>query len=193
MVYFIFVKVNIHSPSLTLYSTFKKAVLQLDIAARIGDRLQQESQVKHFVDDYGTHYGREVTMGSSFSFESRYNKEETNNYSTKQKKECSTKSGARIFGIQAEKDESQCTGTLNDTTAGENTAVNRFSSTTIGSFPAGGGTLAEWSTQLQQMAAEGALMPSPIRRNMEPIVNVLKTDAAKNIVHEDGYFAGHKV
>ena len=46
---------------------------------------------------------------------------------------CSSHSGgASLFGISFGKSKSKCTGSLNDTTQGKNTAVKRFVSTSYG-------------------------------------------------------------
>ena len=66
--------------------------------------------------------------------------------------------GSKIFGIQVEANSDECTGSLNDTSTGEDTSVKRFVQTTVGSYPSGSNSLAEWSQQLQEMALAGKLL-----------------------------------
>lgn len=150
------VLLDIYNPSLKFYSGFESALLYIDSVVRNGGSAKEKKAVGNwFVNQYGTHFARNSQMGSAIAFETRYNREETNAHDEKTKKDCSTKSGARVFGFQVENDKTECTGSLEDTTQGADTAVKRTTQTTVGSFPAGSANIAEWSQQLQEMAKAG--------------------------------------
>ena len=150
--------ININSPSLKFYSDFESALLHIDAVMRneTTDNKKKEIGI-WFVEMYGTHYSRISQMGSSIAFETRYNQSETMNHDHNTLKKCSTRSGAKIFGIQVEEDQHTCEGSLEDTTQGESTSVKRTTQTTIGSFPAESGSISGWSDQLQEMARAGKI------------------------------------
>ena len=150
------VLIDISNPSLTLYSGFESALLKMDTIVRNNGVANEKIEAGiWFVDQYGTHYARSSQMGSSIAFETRYDETETNSHNQSTLMRCSTISGSRVFGFQLEDDSHECTGSLENTTFGEDTSVKRTIHTTIGSFPAGAGSLAEWSQQLQDMARDG--------------------------------------
>ena len=58
------------------------------------------------------------------------------NYDEKTRNECSSYSGgASLFGFSHDESETKCSGSLEDTTQGENTAVLRFTSRSYGTLP----------------------------------------------------------
>lgn len=182
------VDIDIRDRSLTLHPGFIDAILRLDDASK-GNSVQRKAEAKKFVETYGTHYASKTIMGTSFTMETSYNAAETQGHSEAQLKECHSKSALRVFGMQLGKDTETCEGSLSDTTIGEDTAVKRFSATFIGTFPAAGGgemTLEEWSQQLQEMWKDKTLSPLPLKRSMEPIVNIFFQDAVHGIIHPDG-------
>ena len=147
--------VNIHSPSLTFYSDFEAALLKIDAKARTGTIQDKRNEAINFINTYGTHYAAKSQMGSSIAFETRYTKEETASHSKEVLRDCSTKTGARVYGFQVEYDTSNCTDSLEDTTKGSDTTVKRTIQSTVGSYPAGSKGISDWSKQLQDMAKEG--------------------------------------
>ena len=219
--------INIDSPSLKFYSDFESALLHIDSVMRNETTDNEKKEIGiWFVEKYGTHFSQSSRMGSSIAFETRYNQSETMDHDHSTLKECSTRSGAKVFGIQVENDETACEGSLNDTTKGESTYVKRTTHTTIGSFPAESGSLSSWSEQLQHMAREGKILqiflqslsnqaiknigikigswsinssfsgtlnPSPIRRDLVPILKLLETKAMMNIAHSSGPYKDQKI
>ena len=151
------VLIDISNPQLTFYTGFSTALLKLDEAARDRDStLYDQNRVgMQFVEKYGTHYAKSTQMGSAIAFETRYSGAETMDIEADKRKDCSTKTGARVFGFQTEKDKETCTDNLSDTTKGKDTDVKRTIMKTVGSFPAGAGSISDWSKQLQEMAKEG--------------------------------------
>ena len=70
-------------------------------------------------------------VGFQYSF--RFTEEETLEHSQEVRNECSTISGGgTLFGFSAGADKNKCTGSLSDTTTGENTAVKRFTASSYG-------------------------------------------------------------
>ena len=153
------VLINLDSPNLKFYSDFELALLHIDAVMRNETTENEKKDIGiWFVERYGTHFSQSSQMGSSIAFETRYNESESMNHDHNTLKECNTKSGSRVFGLQIEEDEHRCEGSLEDTTKGEDTSVKRTTHTTIGSFPAESGSISGWSEQLQDMAKEGRIL-----------------------------------
>ena len=94
-----------------------------------------------FIKTYGTHYAKSTIMGIGVDFETRYNEKETLNNNKQTRDECSTRSGGiNLFGLSTSSTNTECTGTLQDTTRGNNTRLQRFISNTYGTLPANRGS-----------------------------------------------------
>ena len=109
--------------------------------------------------EYGTHYVTEAQMGSSLIFESRFDKSDMENLTEEERKKCHKIQGAKILGIQVEKDSNDCKF---NSTNGEKTSsqsVDRFQQKSKGSFPPidreGDGALSEWNSKVQEEVGEG--------------------------------------
>ena len=109
--------------------------------------------------EYGTHYATEAQMGSSLIFESRFDKLDMENTTEEERNKCHKIQGAKILGIQVEKDSNDCKF---NSTNGEKTSsqsVDRFQQKSKGSFPPidreGDGALSEWNSKVQEEVGEG--------------------------------------
>ena len=66
----------------------------------------------------------------------RFTNKETLNHDEQTRNECSSKSGGvELFGFGTDISTSKCSGSLSDTTQGQNTAVKRFTSRSYGTLP----------------------------------------------------------
>merc|ERR1712083_401589 len=97
-----------------LFSGFETALLNMDRVGRSGTLIERKQQGRQFIEGYGTHFATEITMGMSRSFETRYNADETKKLTKEQRKSCSSREGAKLLGIQVEKDKNECTTSLKD-------------------------------------------------------------------------------
>ena len=98
-------------------------------------------------------------MGSSLIFESRFDKSDMENLTEEERNKCHKIQGAKILGIQVEKDSNDCKF---NSTNGEKTSsqsVDRFQQKSKGSFPPidreGDGALSEWNSKVQEEVGEG--------------------------------------
>ena len=61
---------------------------------------------------------------------------ETLHHDEQTRNKCSSKSGGvKLFGFATDISTSKCTGSLSDTTQGQNTVVDRFTSRSFGTLP----------------------------------------------------------
>ena len=66
----------------------------------------------------------------------RFTYSETLHHDEQTRNECSSKSGGfKLFGFGTDISTSKCKGSLNDTTQGRNTAIDRFISRSYGTLP----------------------------------------------------------
>ena len=181
-VYDVFIDIN--EASLSLNPSFIDAIKEIDNAMTV---MEKRSTMIKFIETFGTHYAKESVMGIGVEFETRFTEEETLNYDSQTRNECSSSSGGfSLFGYGGHHSEKECTGSLEDTTIGSDTIVKRFTSTTYGTLPVGTQSLEEWSSMVQEMMVSGTLTPLPIKQSLAPIVDILLTPSVAQISHNDG-------
>jgi len=174
------VSVNINHPNLKLEAGFIEAIKKIDASTTD----QEKSNAMHeFISMFGTHYAKKTIMGIGADFETRYNEEETLNYDSNTRNECSSHSGGfRIFGIGKRTSSSKCKGLSDDATTGDNTKVERFVSTTYGTLIQAE-SLSSWGAKV---ADEKSLDPVPIQQDLQLITDIFQTKAVADITHNDG-------
>jgi len=144
------VMVDIHDSSLSLTSSFIEAIKRIDLATTEGEK---DNAMKDLISNFGTHYAKKTLMGIGVYFETRYNEEEKITHDSQTRNECSSRSGGfSIFGIGLGSDSSKCSGSLEDTTAGADTAAKRFTFTTYGTMVYGT-SLSDWGEKTTKMWA----------------------------------------
>ena len=158
-------EVQLDTHYLPMFTTpFKAAIIHLNKASSMSYSYKKSAFFK-FIRQYGTHFTIKTKLGAQFLHETRYSSKIRENFNSETLRECSQKSGAKIFGIQVEKDSSKCTSSdqqkLNNMKRGN---IEEFT-ITKGSRP---DTIRKWSTQ--------DFTPVPLKFQLSPIVNLF-TDA----------------
>ena len=177
------VDINIDEPSLSLHPGFISAIKDIDNAVTPSDK---NIVMKKFIEKFGTHYTKESVMGIGVEFETRYTEKETLDHDDQTRNDCSSNSGGfSLFGFGSHHSKTECQGSLNNTTNGKSTRVDRFKSTTYGTLPVKSQSLTEWSDLVQKMLNAKTLTPIPTQQSLTPIVNILLTPAVAKIKHDD--------
>ena len=131
---------------------------------------EKNAAMERFIEHFGTHYATETSMGVGIQFESRFAEDETSEHTVEERNKCTRKNGLKFFGVQLENDQTECSGSLSETTHGSVGSVSRFSSRTIGTFPVD--DPGKWGTIVNANFADGKPDPSPIQRKFDLIINL---------------------
>ena len=154
-------EVQLDTHYLPMFTTpFKAAIIHLNKASSMNYAYKKSAFFK-FIRQYGTHFTIKTKLGAQFIHETRYSSKIRENFNSETLRECSQRSGAKIFGIQVEKDSSKCTSSdqqkLNNMKRGNIEEVT----ITKGSRP---DTIRKWSIQ--------EFTPVPLKFQLSPIVNL---------------------
>ena len=160
-----------HLPPFT--TPFKAALQQLYTAAS-QSHARKLSVFFKFIRQYGTHFTIKTKLGAQFIHETRYSGEVRREFNSDTLKACSHKSGAKIFGIQIEKDSSKCTSSAKQKLDAMSRENFEEIVVTKGSRPT---DIKNWATQL--------FTPIPLQFQLSPIVNLFTDQNLKrnNIVN----------
>jgi len=175
--------VDIDDSSLSLHHSFIEAIKSIDSAITDDEK---DYAMTSLISKFGTHYAKNTVMGIGVDFETRYTEGETMNHDKQTRNYCSSHSGGFSFLGFGKKDHStKCTGSLEDTTQGDNTAVKRFTLTTYGTLVTGT-DIADWSKTVLDMWKDRTLEPVPINQNLQSITDIFQTKAVAAIPRNDG-------
>ena len=107
--------------------------------------------------EYGTHYATEAQMGSSLIFESRFDRKDQENMSEEDRNKCHKIGGAKVLGIQLEKDSNDCKRNTTNSEKTSKHSVDKFQQKSKGSFPPvdRDGALSEWNSKVQEQVGTG--------------------------------------
>ena len=138
---------------------------------------KKKKMFKRFIRDFGTHFMKRADLGASFAQKSDFSGSVRNDMSYQALEQCTNKQGVRYFGIQLEKDTSQCTSNVEEQLS--HLGRNEFSTKIItkGSRPT---DIKDWAIQ--------KFNPIPLRFTFSPIVNLFrkKTIEDNNLKNEFG-------
>ena len=138
---------------------------------------KKKKMFKRFIRDFGTHFMKRADLGASFAQKSIFSGSVRNDMSYQALEQCTNKQGVRYFGIQLEKDTSQCTSNVEEQLS--HLGRNEFSTKIItkGSRPT---DIKDWAIQ--------KFNPIPLRFIFSPIVNLFrkKTIEDNNLKNEFG-------
>ena len=115
---------------------------------------RREDEMRRFINEFGTHYSSTSELGTKLTIERRYTASERSSVDDNQLKDCNTKAGLKIIGLQAEIDKVKCASNdllKNDL---ESKNVERTVISTYGSFIAK--SLADWSKQVVSLVQGGS-------------------------------------
>jgi len=140
--------------------TFGMAVKMLDAATHMSANHQRELFLA-FLNDYGTHYVREIELGAKVAYTQKYSQYTSSNVERTVLQKCTTKKSGFLFGIFKKSTES-CTA--QDETKIKYYGGSNYDATIItrGSRPTAEGS--SWFDQ--------EFIPEPIKYEISPIVNL---------------------
>ena len=101
-------------------------------------------------------------MGSSLIFESRFDRKDQENMSEEDRNKCHKIGGAKVLGIQLEKDSNDCKRNTTNSEKTSKHSVDKFQQKSKGSFPPvdRDGALSEWNSKVQEQVGTGKYVGS---------------------------------
>ena len=134
---------------------------------------KQRSLFRKFIGQYGTHFLLKATMGAQFMHETKYSSSTRRKFNARMLEACNEVTGAKIFGIQVEKNRAKCRSSdLKKLHKLGRTNVEEIV-ITKGSRPT---NIKDWSKQI--------FTPVPLKFQLSPIINLFanKHIRAANII-----------
>lgn len=139
--------------------------------------LIQNSEIKRFIDEFGTHYATSTVLGVKLHAERRYSFQERSSNSDEDLKKCNTANGVKIVGMQINPDLVKCNSPSLLDSNFTSREMQRYLVTTSGSYAIS--NITNWSSQIVEMYTEGILYPAPIKRKLAPILDLLQEESIK--------------
>ena len=147
---------------------FKRAIKDLHKATQLS-QADKIRAFKRFIQAFGTHYSTMTKMGARFSAIFKLHENTRNDMSLSKLKDCSSKQGLKIFGIQLEDDNNRCTATDEDMVTKTGSSWSNKIVTSAGSYPEG--SLSKWVA-----AIKGGIGLAPLNHELHPITELLSDD-----------------